>query len=458
LSLLVFLLLAGLAPPAGPLSAQEAPDAPAAELGADDSPDLLPLPGASAGGDKADPDAPYAPPEGESFVEFCGNSAPGEIKRAVEAGADVNFQTESNFTPLLAAAGFNPDKAAVEVLLEAGADLNHVERRFGLNALMVAASYNRDPAMIELLVDKGLDVNAVNFQGGTALIQAASSNPAPEVAEALVKAGADIDAADSMGATALMHASGYGSVRVIRKLVALKADVALTDRLGDTALAWAARTNPDSGAVAELLKAGADPAARNLRQYTPMYYSATNPNYDVFAFMLQTGAGRDNLVTPEGTALMLAAATNPNLSVARKLLAMGFDPSERNQDGITVLMFAVNNEEPAMTKLILAQRADPNVPDPGGRTALMYAANFSKNPVTVRLLLGAGADTDLVDNGGKTAADYARENTVKSVAALFENFKKSDGAAPAAPGDSDAAAPGAPPAGSDADAGGTAQN
>ncbi|MDR1110524.1 MAG: ankyrin repeat domain-containing protein [Deltaproteobacteria bacterium] len=376
-----------------------------------------------------EPLAPGAdgPPEGDEWIEFCGSAGPDEIRKAIADGADANHVAPGGLTPLLSAAAFNPDVAAVEALLDAGANIEAVEGRFGLNALMLAASHNPLPAMVDLLVAKGIPVDRQNFQGGTALIQAASSNPNPAVSEALVRAGADLETRDSLGATPLMHAAGYGNAMVIRRLLELKADPLKADEAGDTALAWAARSNVDSGAVFELLRAGADPKTRNLRGFSPLYHAAVNPNSDVLAILLEASGGDLSLLrSPESSALFAATYFNPNVNVARRLIALGADVNEPHTDGMTILMASIVNPEPAMTKLILAQRADPNATDSFGRTPLMLAAALARDPMVVRLLLGAGADPALKDKEGKTAVDYAEGNDTKAVSQLFDRFRDDD--------------------------------
>jgi ankyrin repeat protein len=282
--------------------------------------------------------------------------------------------------------------------------------------------------MIDFLISKGISKDYQNFQGGTALIQAVSSNPNPLVAEALIKAGAAVNGTDSMGATPLMHAAGYGKTPVIRKLLEHKADINAVDNNGDTALAWAARSNIDSGAIFELLKAKADPTARNNKGLSPLYQAAFNQNSDVLAILLQATNNDFSLLnSPEdGSALFASVYSNPNVNVTRRLLSLGGDVNQPHPNGLTILMASLFNPEPAMTKLILTQGTDPNKTDPYGHTALMLAAAVADDPVVIRLLLGAGADPSLKDNEGLTATEYASRNKNQTVAEMFDRFPLSD--------------------------------
>ncbi|MCY0853053.1 LPD7 domain-containing protein [Cupriavidus sp. D39] len=106
-----------------------------------------------------------------------------------------------------------------------------------------------------------------------------------EGAEILAKAGADVNATmrrDAVnvgvnkGATALIKAAHNNNSELVAKLVDLGADVRATDRLGRTALHYAARNNPQTADL--LIKAGADFLARDRFGKTALFVDIAPSN------------------------------------------------------------------------------------------------------------------------------------------------------------------------------------
>ncbi|MGB4691746.1 MAG: hypothetical protein WBH59_05330, partial [Atribacterales bacterium] len=69
----------------------------------------------------------------EDFFELVKTGTPDEVKKAIDAGADVNAQTTKEIegfrevegvTPLIMAARYNQNPEVIKVLLGAGANVN----------------------------------------------------------------------------------------------------------------------------------------------------------------------------------------------------------------------------------------------------------------------------------------------------------------------------------------------
>jgi hypothetical protein len=139
--------------------------------------------------------------------------------------------------PPLFWAGFYGQKAAIELLVARGADLQST-CQFG-TALHGAVSGAR-PEVVRLLVAAGLDPNAGGPTGRPPLVLAAQRG-SPALVEALLDAGAPIGATDRMGNSALLMAASYGHEPVVRLLVARKSSVTGANARGDTPLDVARR-------------------------------------------------------------------------------------------------------------------------------------------------------------------------------------------------------------------------
>lgn len=88
------------------------------------------------------------------------------IKQHVLAGTDLNLKDPfGGSSPLISAALFGK-KEIVEILLEAGADINFTNND-GSNALHTAAFFCR-PEIVQILLDNGVDKTARNNMGSTA--------------------------------------------------------------------------------------------------------------------------------------------------------------------------------------------------------------------------------------------------------------------------------------------------
>ncbi len=234
-------------------------------------------------------------------VLYCG---PEVLRLMLEAGASANARNAMGSTVLVWAAG---DPAKAKMLIDAGADVNAASPT-GRTALHAAATSSGNAATVRLLLEKGAKPDAKDnldpmpplFTGGgkaTPIVEAARAGDLESI-RALVKAGANINAAGANNVTALTEATLYGRREIVRFLLdhgaslkggaamqkmpvlsmaAIRGDLAIarmlvqagaevnvTDAHGGTPLMWAAysdRVNP--ALVAYLLKAGADPLAKN---------------------------------------------------------------------------------------------------------------------------------------------------------------------------------------------------
>ncbi len=149
--------------------------------------------------------------------------------------------------------------------------------------------------------------------------------------------------------------------------------------------------------IMRLLKAGANPSAKNKYGKTPLMFAAFGGHY----------------------------------KIAKALLKRGAYANARNIHGETAMMAAIQHGDRRVISLILEKGAEINIRDNKGRTALMRAA-WKGDTKTCSLLIGKGANIGESDIYGKTALAYAKENNEKDTVAFLskltiENFKKAIG-------------------------------
>ncbi|HTP58649.1 MAG TPA: ankyrin repeat domain-containing protein [Spirochaetia bacterium] len=200
---------------------------------------------------------------------------PARIHSAIVSGMNVESRQKDGATPLMIAAGFNPDPLVIPALLKAGAQVNDTAQG-GVTPLMYAA-FNRNPQAVFDLLKAGAAVNARRPSGETALMIAAEYNPDLRVAAALVQGGADVTARDSNGRTALMYAAINQNPAVMSELITDGAKVADQDSRGMTPLMWTALDDHNPMAVSLLLRAGATGQARSYSGRLAYDFAITNP-------------------------------------------------------------------------------------------------------------------------------------------------------------------------------------
>ena len=298
----------------------------------------------------ADPDA--ADPRGQTALMWAAAAGhAGAVEELVNAGADVDATLPSGFTAFLFAVR-QGETAAARRLLAAGADVNapavvakpvNKGLRDGTTPLALAVE-NGHYELAAALLDAGADPNGMS--GGFAALHAVSwvrkplrgdGDPAPtgsgsvtslEFVRASIDAGADVNlrlestppghpGLNKAGATAFLLAAEAGDVPLMKVLLDLGADPALTNADGTTALLAAAGVGPHGS--------GDLPAATEAEAV------------EAVTFLLDLGADV-NVVDGRGETAMHGAAYAARPALVRRLAARGTDPAvwnAKNEGGRT---------------------------------------------------------------------------------------------------------------------------
>ncbi len=255
------------------------------------------------------PPLPEVEPRGvEPWVETMLFGTAADVKRLLDQGLDPNVATASGGTTALMAAA--PSAEKMSLLIERGARVN-ARARSRFSALMVAAQYQDSTAAINLLLDRGAEVAApadgapvfsanpfflASYAGNAAILKRlrdagakidepmlviGTSRTTPmlgafkfgdiEVARALLDLGTPVEFADGNGITMLSRAVLNHEVDMARLLIERGANVNSTDKLGMTPLLWAASSSfGDTRMIDLLLKSGARADARNKEGLTAL--------------------------------------------------------------------------------------------------------------------------------------------------------------------------------------------
>lgn len=247
-----------------------------------------------------------------------------EIEEALEEADDIDELNFAGLTPLMSAIEMTNDLEVVELLIDAGADINYVSETTGSSPLLMALSNpSITTELISLLLDSGADPNPQNHGGYSVLSDAFFYDVDYEVFEELVLAGVELNEVDGEGGLPLNVAIYFTRTDLIELFLENGADPNIFDDYGYNALMEEVNYfEPDPKVVEMLLDAGADP----------------------------------NLYNEEGkTALMLAADMNNDIEVIKLLLTRDADPEIVDNQGNTAYNYFLDNyqlEDPGIESIL----------------------------------------------------------------------------------------------------------
>ncbi len=160
--------------------------------------------------------------------------------------------------------------------------------------------------------------------------------------------------------------------------------------------------------VREAFASGANIHARDseLGGTALMWAAAGNPNPEVIKTLLEKGADINARDKAGGQALIWAAKGNSDPETIKTLLKGGADVNAQDKFGATALIFAAGCNSPEVVKALLDSGANIHARARVKNTewtALKFAAQLNPNPKVVEELLKGGADVDSRDKYGITA-------------------------------------------------------
>lgn len=260
----------------------------------------------------------------------------------LQGGMDVDMLNPNGVSTLQMAAYLKKFKH-FELLLEHGADINHLDPVFRSNIVDYAVA-SGSMQMLKRVLETGLDP-AGGPDSRPILIDAITSANL-EMFEYIFARYPDTKVVDFAGQSPLMFACMVGNIDMVKQLVAAGADLEQAERKGGT----------------------------------PITAAAYLGHWDIVQYLIDMGADpyvsyRDN----RNLLFEMAYVPDPPLELAEKLIAQGMDINRRTTNGnVTPLINAAQNGCIAMVEFLLKQGADYKVIDANGFSACDYA-NYTAN-------------------------------------------------------------------------------
>ncbi|KAK3707864.1 hypothetical protein LTR37_011866 [Vermiconidia calcicola] len=327
------------------------------------------------------------------------------VQLLLDHGANPNTLDARGRTALSEARrSYRTSEAVVGILLDYGADVSHRDGD-GNSVLHWAASCSKQLAL-RLLQEFGVDIHTRNLRGETALHQAASVGNQP-IAQLLLDRGARVNDEDQKKETALHRAVHspdpwlrIAAEPVVRLLLDRGAYLHANYSSGTTLL-YCAVLNGERGVVRALLDHGAHVDGMDLDGSTALHAAALEQKETTVQLLLEWGANPCRTNKSGKAALHHVAARRCGAASARLLLEYGAAVNVKDCWNHEPLYYASCTTDGEVVRLLLRSGADPHVKHKG-MTALHRAALVGDTAV-VQALLDYGAGVNDRENDGKTA-------------------------------------------------------
>jgi ankyrin repeat protein len=283
------------------------------------------------------------------LIPLCRKGDRAAIERLLQAGANVNELDIEYNTPLhVAVEAPRNEVATLQCLLEYGADPNAVNYIGATPLHYVCLRKSNHRGIANILLENGALINSTTLAGKSALHFACESS-LPELVEVLCTFGADPNCRDQEGHTAshsvVSKQGGRDTVKrqILEHLIQYGVHFNLCDEQGMTPL----HLTCQNGFLrcAQLLAPQRNqvnwPEAVNLRQETCLHLSCLHGHTEISQWLLEVAPGLVDIQDCEGNTPLHVCAKVGNLDSAVLLLRHGATSGVKNRQQRTALDIAV---------------------------------------------------------------------------------------------------------------------
>ncbi|WP_430403004.1 ankyrin repeat domain-containing protein [Fluviicola sp.] len=375
-----------------------------------------------------------------------------EVKRLVEAGADVNEGNspfDRNPNPLTISLSDNSQQIA-KYLLSKGAssraglcdaietgDVAWVQTliSYGFkcsDGVLNAVEANK-PEMVSYLVSQGFNVNfsqkrrtGIFRKHYVSPMSAAISMNSNDMVYSLVKGGADID-------VAFAYAVDEGQIKLGQQLIDLNqnrdqmflscfqsrslilakyciqkgVDKNVVDKDGLNAYHYSLKAGYKEGIDYCIQELKLDPTKKTASNETPLMLACYSGNLLVFNEVFAAQKGTLEALDVEGETALFYAVRSGNLAIIEYLIAAGANVNHQNTVGNTVFMESVGKDRKDTYDFLKQSNPDLKLKNNKGQNIISFLMSSSLNSKEILELNDKGASLDVKSLSGETMAFYA---------------------------------------------------
>ena len=275
------------------------------------------------------------------------------VKMLVKAGAGVRATSNEGNTCLFFATYRGHTETMRYLVGLPQVDVNHKNNK-SLTALHCAAN-NNHAAVVEVLIDAGADIEAKDDATGSSVLHLSRGL---DVVKLLVKAGAEVRVTDDNGSTCLAGASARGEAETVRYLVGLpEVDMNHSSNKGYTSLHRAV-LRKHSDVVKVLIDAGADVEAKTDNGCAPLHRACMVGNPEIVQMLVEAGADVCEMDDKSDRCLSVAARYGHTETVRYLVGLPEVDVNHRNLLGHTALDRARVEQHADVVQVLLEHRRE----------------------------------------------------------------------------------------------------
>ena len=206
------------------------------------------------------------------------------------------------------------------------------------------------------------------------------------IVELLLDNGSKLNAYDEMGKTSIFYCK---DVEMLKLLIEKGADIFMTDKKGNTPLAWAIKNNNKEviqGLLEHIIENDLVDKVSNLLieiAYTgDLGYVAEGLLLNGLNVAVKEGSGLLNNVDEDGNTALIVSAATEQLSLAQFLIEKGADVNIANNLGETALIHAIAHGNEKMVDLLIKKGADLNQVMTNGKTVFDCLTDLGNKDIT----------------------------------------------------------------------------